>query len=80
MISNLFNLFFQEQLARRDEENAREKKNILEQLEKQRKDYEEQKLSTDKKTLEVIILDICPKTIHLKSRFFLFNSHLYTNK
>ncbi|XP_045180255.2 golgin subfamily B member 1-like [Mercenaria mercenaria] len=43
----------QEQLSRRDEENTREKKNLLDQLEKQRKEYGEQKLSSDKMALEV---------------------------
>ncbi|KAL4217860.1 hypothetical protein ACF0H5_022599 [Mactra antiquata] len=43
----------QEQLSRRDEENAREKKNLLEQMEKHRKDYDEEKMSREKMSLEI---------------------------
>lgn len=43
----------QDQLQKREEEHARERKNLLEQLEKERQISEREKTSIEKKDLEV---------------------------
>ena len=50
--SNVF-CILQDQLHKREEEHARERKNLLEQLEKERRKSEKEKNDIDKKELEV---------------------------
>lgn len=46
-------MYVQDQLLKRDEEHARERKNLLEQLEKQRRQLDEERRQGDRMTLEV---------------------------
>ena len=53
--SNNVVCILQDQLHKREEEHARERKNLLEQLEKERRKSEKEKNDIDKKELEVHI-------------------------
>ena len=55
IVSDSIHIFciLQDQLHKREEEHARERKNLLEQLEKERRKSEKEKNDIDKKDLEV---------------------------